>query len=51
MKNDGSDVITLAETAAIADYLSYLFNELGIASLAIKKYSIFIIGKILLKQH
>lgn len=30
-ENDGSDVITLTETAAIADYLSYLFNDLGIA--------------------
>ncbi len=26
-ENEGSDVITLAETAAIADYLSYLFHE------------------------
>jgi len=33
-KNDDSDVITLAETAAIADYLSYLFHELGIAQLS-----------------
>ena len=33
-ENDDSDVITLAETAAIADYLSYLFNELGIAQLS-----------------
>ena len=33
-ENEGSDVITLAETAAIADYLSYLFNELGIAQLS-----------------
>ncbi len=32
-ENDGSDVITLAETAAIADYLSYLCNDLGIAQL------------------
>ncbi len=33
-ENEGSDAITLAETAAIADYLSYLFNELGIAQLS-----------------
>lgn len=33
-ENDGSDVITLAETAAIADYLSYLFHELGIDQLS-----------------
>lgn len=33
-ENDGSDVITLAETAAIADYLSYLFHDLGIAQLS-----------------
>jgi len=33
-ENDDSDVITLAETAAIADYLSYLFNDLGIAQLS-----------------
>ena len=33
-ENDGSDVITLAETAAIADYLSYLFHELSIAQLS-----------------
>lgn len=32
-ENDGSDVITLAETAAIADYFSYLCNDLGIAQL------------------
>ncbi len=33
-ENNGSDVITLAETATIADYLSYLFNELGITQLS-----------------
>ena len=33
-ENNGSDVITLAETAAIADYLSYLFNDLGITQLS-----------------
>lgn len=33
-ENNGSDVITLAETAPIADYLSYLFNELGITQLS-----------------
>lgn len=31
---DGSNVITLAETAAIADYLSYLFNDLGVDQLS-----------------
>ncbi len=33
-ENNGSDVITPAETAAIADYLSYLFHELSIAQLS-----------------
>ena len=33
-ENDDSDVITLTETAAISDYLSYLFNDLGIAQLS-----------------
>ncbi|OTG69186.1 glutathione S-transferase [Acinetobacter sp. ANC 4470] len=33
-ENDGSDVITPAETASISDYLSYLFNDLGIAQLS-----------------
>ncbi|OTG81697.1 glutathione binding-like protein [Acinetobacter sp. ANC 4648] len=31
--NDPSDIITLAETAAISDYLSYLSNDLGISQL------------------